>query len=73
MKPLMILGLVLLLAGIGGLIVPNISWTQTETVAEIGPVEINADREKNVWIPTAASIAAILAGLGLVVAGRKSA
>ena len=72
MKPIMILGIVLLLAGIGGLIVPNISWTETETVAEIGPVEINADTKKNVWIPTAASIAAILAGLGLVVAGRKA-
>lgn len=72
MKPIMILGIVLLLAGIGGLIVPNISWTQTETVAEIGPLEINADKEKNVWIPTAAAIAAIVAGLGLVVAGRKA-
>jgi hypothetical protein len=59
-----------LLAGIGGLIVPNISWAQA--VAEIGPLEINADTKKNVWIPTAASIAAILAGLGLVVAGRKA-
>jgi len=72
MKPLMILGVVLLLAGIGGLIVPNISWTQTETVAQIGPVEVNAETEKNVWIPTAASIASILAGLGLMVAGRKA-
>ena len=72
MKPIMILGIVLLLAGIGGLIVPNISWTQPETVAEIGPLEINADKEKNVWIPTAAAIAAIVAGLGLVVAGRKA-
>ena len=73
MKPIMILGVVLVVLGIGALVVPNVSWTQRETVAEIGPVEINADREKNVWIPTAASIAAILAGLGLIVAGRKAA
>jgi len=73
MKPILILGVVLIVLGIGGLIVPNISWTETETVAEIGPVEINADQEKNVWIPTAASIAAIVAGLGLVVAGRRAA
>lgn len=73
MKPIMILGVVLVVLGIGALVVPNVSWTQHETVAEIGPVEINADREKNVWIPTAASIAAILAGLGLIVAGRKAA
>jgi hypothetical protein len=59
--------------GIGALVVPRISWTQTETVAEIGPIDINADKEKNVWIPTAAAIAALVAGLGLVVVGRKSA
>jgi len=68
----MILGIVLIALGIGALVVPNISWTQRETVAEIGPIEINADKEKNVWIPMAASIAAVLAGLGLVVAGRKA-
>jgi hypothetical protein len=73
MKPMMILGVVLIVLGVGALVVPNISWTQRETVAEIGPVEINADRERSVWIPAAASIAAIFAGLGLVVAGRKAA
>jgi hypothetical protein len=72
MKPMMILGIVLIALGIGALVVPNISWAQRETVAEIGPIEINADKEKNVWIPMAASIAAVLAGLGLVVAGRKA-
>lgn len=73
MKPMMILGVVLVVLGVGALVVPNVYWRQRETVAEIGPVEINADREKNVWFPTAASIAAILAGLGLVLAGRKAA
>ena len=73
MKPIMILGIVLILAGIGGLIVRSVHWTENKTVADIGPIHINAEEQHNVWIPTAASIAAVLAGLGLVIAGRKSA
>ena len=73
MKPIMILGIVLILAGIGGLIVRSVHWTENKTVADIGPIHINAEEQHNVWIPTAASIAAVLAGLGLVIAGRKAA
>ena len=49
------------------------SSSETETVADIGPIQIQAEEEHNVWIPTAAAIAAVLAGLGLVIAGRKAA
>jgi hypothetical protein len=73
MKPIMILGIVLIVLGIGALAVRNIKWTETNTVADIGPIKIQAEEQHNVWIPTAASIAAVLAGLGLVIAGRKSA
>jgi uncharacterized membrane protein len=73
MKPLAVLGIVLMLAGIGGLVFRGIHWTETEKVLDVGPIEVNAEKERSVWIPTAAGIAAILAGLGLVVVSRKSA
>jgi hypothetical protein len=49
-----------------------VHWTETKNVANIGPVEINSEEDHNVWIPTAAGIAAVVAGLGLVLVGRKS-
>lgn len=73
MKPIVILGVVLIVLGIGGLVIRNVHWTETENVANIGPIHIDSEEDHNVWIPTAAGIAAVLAGLGLVVAGRKSA
>lgn len=73
MKPLAIFGIVLMLAGIGGLVFRSVQWTETEKVVDIGPLEVNAEKEHSVWIPTAAGIAAVLAGLGLVVVSRKSA
>ena len=73
MKPIAILGVVLIVLGIGGLGVRNVHWTQTRNVADIGPIHIAAEEDHNVWIPTAAGIAAVIAGLGLVAAGRKTA
>jgi hypothetical protein len=73
MKPIMIVGIVLIVLGLGGLLIRNVQWTETDTVADIGPIQIQAEEQHNVWIPTAAGIAAVLAGLGLVIAGRKSA
>jgi hypothetical protein len=73
MKPIMILGLVLMAAGIAGLIFSNISWTETEPLLKAGPLQINTEEKHTVWIPTAAAIAAVLAGLGLVFAGKRTA
>jgi len=72
MKPIMILGLVLIVAGIAGLILGNVSWTETEPLVKAGPLEINTTETKSVWIPTAAAIAAVLAGVGLVFAGKRA-
>jgi hypothetical protein len=73
MKPIVILGVVLIVLGIGGLAFRSIHWTETKNVADIGPIQINSEEDHSVWIPTAAGIAAIVAGLGLVVAGRRTA
>jgi len=70
MKPIMILGIVLIVAGIAGLVLGNISWTETEPLVKAGPLEINTTETHNVWIP--AAIAAVLAGLGLVFAGKRA-
>jgi len=73
MKPIVILGVVLIVLGIGGLVLRNVHWTETRNVANIGPIHINSEEDHSVWVPTAAGILAVIAGLGLVIAGRKSA
>jgi hypothetical protein len=73
MKPIGILGVVLILAGIAGLFLSHISWTETKPVIKAGPIEINSQEDHTVWIPTAAGIAAVIAGVGLVFAGKRTA
>jgi hypothetical protein len=74
MRSLTMIGAVLILLGIIGLAIGNFSYTKTDKVAEIGPVEINKTEEHNVSIPTIGGIIVVLAGIGMVIAGgRKSA
>jgi hypothetical protein len=72
MKPMTILGIVLILAGIAGLFVSRVSWTETKPLVKAGPIEINHDVDHSVWIPTAAGVVSVIAGLGLVMVGRRA-
>ena len=73
MKPIAILGLVLIVLGIGGLFLSHVTWTETKPIVKAGPLEINSQEDHTVWIPTAAGVVAVLAGLGLVFAGKRAA
>jgi uncharacterized protein YjeT (DUF2065 family) len=72
MKPMAILGLVLIVLGIAGLFFSHVSWTETKPLVKAGPLEINTQQDHTVWIPTAAGVVAVLAGLGLVVAAKRT-
>jgi hypothetical protein len=67
------LGVVLIVLGIAGLFFSRVSWTETKPVAKVGPLELNSQEDHTVWIPTAAGVVAVLAGIALVFVGRKAA
>jgi hypothetical protein len=73
MKPLAMIGIVLIVLGVIGLVVENVSFTERKTVLDVGPLKVQADEQKVVPIPTIAGVAAIVVGLGLVFMGRKRA
>jgi hypothetical protein len=72
MKPIAIAGVVLIVLGIAGLLFSHVSWTETKPVVKLGPLQVNSQEDHTVWIPTAAGIMAVLAGVGLVFAGKRS-
>ena len=71
MRPLVILGVVLILLGVAGLVVRNIPIRQTEEVAKIGPVTATQTTEKEYPIPTIAGVVAVLAGAALIFMDRR--
>jgi uncharacterized membrane protein YidH (DUF202 family) len=73
MKPIAIVGVLLVVAGIAALVMGHFGWNETHNVLDAGPLQVNATEHHTVWIPTVAAIVAVLAGLGLVFAGKRSA
>ena len=71
MKPITILGAVLIVAGVLGLFFGHLSYSETKPVMQLGPLEVNAQVQHTIWIPTAAGIVVVLAGLALVFTGRR--
>jgi len=71
MRGTMLLGVILLVAGLAGLAWPVISYTTTEKVVDIGPVEVTAEREKRVPVPPIVGGLAAIAGVVIIVAGSR--
>lgn len=71
MKPIPIIGILLIIAGIAALVLGEVSFTKRETVVQIGDARIEAESKDTFPIPPIAGIAAIAAGIGLVVVGYR--
>jgi hypothetical protein len=72
MKPMAILGVLLIVIGIAGLAVDNISFTERKTIVDAGPLKVTADEQRTIPIPTIAGIVAVIAGAGLLFMGRAA-
>jgi hypothetical protein len=70
-KPLTIAGLLLIVAGIAGLVLGRFSYTTEEKVLEVGPLVATAEEEHAIRIPDIAAFAAIAAGIVLVFVSRR--
>jgi hypothetical protein len=72
MRNLMWVGVILVVLGVAGLVVQNVQFTENKKVLDLGPLQIRSEEQHNVPIPTIAGIFAVIAGLGMVFASRRS-
>jgi hypothetical protein len=71
MRPGVVVGALLILAGIIMLSVGGFSFTSRERVADVGPVEVTAERERSVPVSPALAGLIIAGGLLLIVVNRR--
>ena len=71
MAPMRIAGIVLIVAGVLALAYGGFSFTKETHKAEIGPLKLSVAEKENVNVPQWAGIAAIVAGVVMVVVGGK--
>jgi uncharacterized membrane protein HdeD (DUF308 family) len=61
----------LIVLGLAALVYQGITYTTRETVIDIGPLEATADREKTLPLPPVVGIAAVAAGVALLIADTR--
>jgi len=71
MKPVAIIGAVLIVLGLAALAYQGFSYTTRQTVVDIGPIHATADREKTVALPPVFGIVAVAAGAALMLGGSR--
>ncbi len=71
MKALVVVGIVLLLAGVASLVTGGFSFTHQKKDVDAGPIQISHESTKHVPVGPIVSGVLIVCGLGLVVVGAK--
>jgi uncharacterized membrane protein len=74
MKPIMLVGIALIVLGVVALAYQGITYTSREKVIDIGPIHATADTQKTIPLSPLLGGLALAGGIALVVVGaRKSA
>ena len=71
MKPVAILGVLLIVFGVVALAYQGFTYTRREKVIDLGPIQATAERERTVPLPPVVGIVAVAAGVALVVVGAR--
>jgi hypothetical protein len=71
MRGLMIAGVLLIAFGLVGLVAGGLTYTKSKETADLGPLDITVKEKKHVAIPTGLSVAAVVGGVVLLVAGTR--
>jgi hypothetical protein len=67
-----LIGFLLIAFGLFALIAGGISWTERETIVDLGPIEAQAQDRETLPLSPIVGIASLAAGVALVVAGARS-
>jgi uncharacterized membrane protein HdeD (DUF308 family) len=72
-KPVTIVGVVLIILGVLALAYQGITYTTREKVIDLGPLQASVDKEKSIPLPPIVGALALVGGVVLIIVGvRKS-
>jgi len=71
MKPMMIIGIVLIVLGVAGLVFQGITYTTREKVVDLPGLQVTAEKEKTIPIPAIVGGLALAGGVAVVLVAAK--
>ena len=66
-----IIGILLIMAGVLGLIYGGFTYTKETHTAQLGPLQLKVQEKETIMVPVIASVGALALGLFLIVAGKN--
>ena len=67
-----VIAIVLIIAGVLGLVYGKFSYTKETHDAKVGPIELSVKDKETVNVPVWAGVGAIVIGAGLLLTGRRA-
>ena len=71
MKPIALVGMVLIVLGLVALVYQGVTYTSRETVIDIGPLHATADRQRTLPLSPVLGVVAVAGGVALLIAGSR--
>ena len=71
MKPIVLIGIVLVVLGVLALAYQGINYTRTEKVLDMGPMHVTKEAQKQIPLPPILGGIALIGGITLLVAGAR--
>ena len=71
MKPIILIGIVLVVLGALALAYQGINYTRTEKVLDMGPMHVTKETQKQIPLPPILGGIALIVGVALLVAGAR--
>ncbi|HEU5194144.1 MAG TPA: DUF3185 domain-containing protein [Methylomirabilota bacterium] len=71
MKAATIVGIILIIIGIVALAYQGITYTTKDKVVDLGPLKVEAKREKTIPLPPIVGVAALIGGVVLVAVSAR--
>ena len=65
------IGIILIVLGLVGLVWGGVSWTDRDTVVDLGPVEIQSAERERIPFPPIAGGVCLAVGAALLIAGSR--
>jgi len=73
MKPISLVGLVLVVLGLGALAYQGITYTTRETILDIGPLRATTEHQRTLPLSPLLGVMAAAGGVALLIAGARKA
>lgn len=71
MKPITIVGVFLIVLGVVAFAYQGITYTTSEKVVDLGPLKVEAKRERTIPLPPVLGAIALAGGIVLVIVGAR--